>query len=305
MAFLGRNERKSMMTESALMYRPTTQTELLRMLGEYGDDAKLLAGGTAFTILRKAGLLQPRHVISVMSLPDLSGIARTEGGVSIGALTRLRAIEHSARVRADQPVLAAAVRLVANARVRNVATLGGNVSEADPTSDPPGVLVALDAVVHLVSSDAERDLLASEFFSDYFETAIRSNEFVSRVVVPDLSPDWGGTYVKFLSRSAEDRTCIGVAAFSRLDEVGVCHGLRLAIVGVGPVPLRIPDIENEAIGVRLDGPALDRIVSAYVDASDPITDVRGSADYRKRMMATLIPDAIARAGHHSNDAVFA
>jgi carbon-monoxide dehydrogenase medium subunit len=292
------------MTGAPLMYRPTTRDELLGLLDDLGDDAKLLAGGTAFTILRKSGLLRPEHVISLLSVPDLGGIDRVDGGTRIGALTRLRSIEDSGTVREHHPVLAAAVGLVANRRVRNVATMGGNVSEADPTSDPPGVLRALDAVMHLTSRRGDRQVGAGEFFVDYFETALREDEIVSHVVVPDLGPSWSGTYLKFLSRSAEDRTCIGVAAFVDLDG-DTCRGLRLALVGMGPVPLRVPDAEQLAVGRRVDPGVVAEVAAAYVEASDPVSDVRGSADYRRKAAAALIHDAVARAATGADDAVFA
>jgi carbon-monoxide dehydrogenase medium subunit len=291
------------MTQTPRMYRPTSRDELLSLLGDLGADAKLLAGGTAFTILRKSGLLRPDHVISLLSVPDLAGIERVDGGTRIGALTRLRSVEGSATVREHHPVLAAAVSLVANRRVRNVATMGGNVAEADPTSDPPAVLRALDAVMHLTSKDGDRDVPAGEFFVDYFQTSLREDEIVSHVVVPDLS-SWSGTYLKFLSRSAEDRTCIGVAAFVDLGG-DTCRGLRLALVGMGPVPLRLPEAEKQVVGGRLEPRVVGELAEAYVAASDPVSDVRGSADYRKSVARTLINDAVARAATGANDGVFA
>ncbi len=292
------------MTEAPLIYRPTTRDELLGLLDDLGADAKLLAGGTAFTILRKSGLLRPDHIISLSAVPDLGGIDRFEGGTRIGALTRLRTVESSATVREHHPVLGATVALVANRRVRNVATMGGNVSEADPTSDPPGVLRALDAVMHLTSRNGDREVEAGEFFVDYFQTALREDEIVSHVVVPDLGPSWSGTYLKFLSRSAEDRTCIGVAAFVDLDG-DTCRGLRLALVGMGPVPLRVPEAEQQVVGRRLEPSTVAELADAYVSASDPVSDVRGSSDYRKSVAAALVHDAVARAATGADDAVFA
>lgn len=287
-----------------LMYRPRSHDELLDLLASHGEDAKLVAGGTAFTILRRSGLLRPDHVISLSAVPDLDGIVRVDAGTRIGALSRLTSVERSSMVRRHHPVLAATVGLVANRRVRNVATMGGNVSEADPTSDPPGVLSALSAVMHLTSRAGARAVPAEEFFVDYFETALREDEMVSHVEVPDLGPSWSGTYLKFLSRSAEDRTCIGVAAFVDLDG-DECRGLRLALVGMGPVPLRVPEAEQAAVGCRLETEVVDRLAHAYVDASDPVSDIRGSADYRQTVASALIHDAISRAAQGVDDAVFA
>jgi carbon-monoxide dehydrogenase medium subunit len=293
------------MTQAAVMHAPETQDEVLDVLAEHGEAAKIVAGGTAFMILRKAGLLQPEHVVSPMRVAELRGVAAEEGSVSIGALTLLRDVQRSREVRRDQPVLAAALTLVANTRIRNVATMGGNVSEADPTSDPPAVLTALDAVVHIASTDGERQVPMRDFYRDYFESVLRPEELVTRIVVPALGREWGGTYLKFLSRSAEDRTCLGVAAFARSNSDGVCTGLRLSVVGATPIPLRLPDVEKSVAGQVLDAEVLEQLADRYVEASDPVSDVRGSAEYRKRVLAPLIVRAVRRAAAHQNGAVLA
>lgn len=292
-----------MSNNAAMMHCPRTREATLELLGDHGEDAKLVAGGTAFTILRKAGLLQPDHVVSLGKVPGLDQIAAIDGAIRLGALVTLRTVERSRDVRRQQPVLAAATGLVANARIRNVATVGGNISEADPTSDPPTVLTALDAVVRVASRNGERDIPMREFQTDYFETVLGPDELVTEVVVPALTASWGGTYLKFLSRSAEDRTCLGVAAFVDSGPDGACQGLRLAVGGAGPIPLRLPEVEQRANGTELDPDTVAGIAADYVAAADPVSDLRGSAEYRKRVLGTLIPRAIERAQRHENDAV--
>jgi carbon-monoxide dehydrogenase medium subunit len=295
----------SVSAPKTLLHRPTTQDELLDVLAEHGDAAKVVAGGTAFTILWKAGLLRPEHLVSAMAVSGLGELAAGERQVSIGALCRLRDVERDGGVRRCHPVLAGTLRLVANARVRNVATMGGNVAEADPTSDPPCVLTALDAVVHVASREGRRAIPFREFVSDYFETVLHPEEVVTHVNVPTLAPDWSGTYLKFLSRSAEDRTCLGVAAFVRDDGAGTCAGLRVSVVGATPVPLRLRDVEAQVVGRMLDDACLAEVAAQYVAASDPISDVRGSADYRRRVLAPLVVRAVRRAARGTHDAVLA
>jgi carbon-monoxide dehydrogenase medium subunit len=293
------------MSSQPLLHRPTSEKELLEILAEYRDEAKVVAGGTAFTILWKAGLVRPEHMVSAAGLTDLAGVTAEDGTTAVGALTRLRDVERSPEVLAAQPVLAAALRLVANVRVRNVATMGGNVAEADPTSDPPAVLAALGARVEMASAGGLRQVPAAEFFVDYYETALRPDEVVRRVLLPDLSEEWTGSYVKFLSRSAEDRTCIGVAAFVRTAPDGGCGGVRVAAVGVAPVPLRLEHVEEQMVGERLDQRAIAQLAAEYVSAADPVSDVRGSADYRRKVLAPLIDQAVRRAVAGANDAVLA
>jgi carbon-monoxide dehydrogenase medium subunit len=293
------------MRSSAVMHRPEQLEHLLRLLEEHGDDAKVVAGGTAFTILWKAGLLQAGHLVSAAALPGLTGVQVEGAHLAIGALTRLRDVERSDTTRTAVPVLASALRLVANVRVRNVATMGGNVAEADYTSDPPAVLAALDAEVSVRSRGGQRRVPIRDFLVDYFETALEPGELVTEVRVPVLGHEWGGSYLKLLSRSAEDRTCLGVAAFVRRDDSGRCTGVRVAVVGANPVPLRLSDVEESFVGQDLREEGFAALAAAYAAAADPVTDNRGSASYRRRVMAPLIVRALRRASRATNDGVFA
>jgi carbon-monoxide dehydrogenase medium subunit len=287
------------------MHRPEDLDELLQLLAEHGEDAKVVAGGTAFTILWKAGLLQAGHLLGVTGLDGLADVASDGRTLSIGALARLRDVERAEATRTAVPVLASALRLVANVRVRNAATMGGNVSEADYTSDPPAVLAALDAEVVVRSRDGARELPIRDFLVDYFETALRPDEFVTGVRVPVLGPEWSGSYLKLLSRTAEDRTCLGVAAFVRRGDDGDCAGARVAVVGANPVPLRLLEVEESLMGRPLDTEAFAAVAAEYAAASDPVDDNRGSSSYRRRVLAPLVARALRRASRGADDAVFA
>jgi carbon-monoxide dehydrogenase medium subunit len=299
------NDDRSVMRPAAAMHRPEDLDHLLDLLREHGDTAKIVAGGTAFTILWKAGLLQAGHVVSVTGLPGLDEVRCDDAELSIGALARVRDVERTDTTRAASPVLASTLRLVANARVRNVATMGGNVAEADYTSDPPAVLSALDAVVTIRSKDGARDLPLREFLVDYFQTALEPDEFVTGVRVPVLGPEWSGSYLKLLSRAAEDRTCIGVAAFLRRGHDGACTGARVSVVGGNPVPLRLPDVERSLVGQEPSVESFAALAAEYAAAADPVEDNRGTSSYRRRVMAPLIVRALRRAARGTNDAVFA
>lgn len=293
------------MRPSAVLHRPAELPELLALLAEHGDDAKIVAGGTAFTILWRAGLLSAGHLLSATGVAGLTGLSADADGLTIGALTRLRDVERAQETLDVAPVLAAALRLVANVRVRNVATMGGNISEADYTSDPPCVLAALDASVTLTSANSSRELPFSMFLVDYFETALRPDELVTAVRIPRLPAGWSGTYLKLLSRSAEDRTCLGVAAFVTKDESGACGGLRIAVVGANPVPLRLPAADAQLLGSDLGPAAVAELAAQYVAAADPVSDVRGTSSYRRRVLGPLIERAVRRAAWGRNEAVFA
>ena len=285
------------------LHCPDTVEEVLALLAEHGDDAKLVAGGTAFTILWRTGLISAGHLIGCTKLPGLDAITTTDGVVSLGALARLRSTEISGQVRDRLPVLAAALGHVGNLRVRNAATWGGNVAEADNTSDLPCLLAALDADVHVRSMTGARTIPIAEFFVDYFETALAPEEFVTEVRVPIPATRCGGSYVKFVSRSAEDRTCLGVAAFVERAEDGTCESVRVAAIGAGPVPLRIPEAEHDLHGAALTPESMRELAARYVAAADPLSDIRGSAEFRLQVLPELVVEALTRASAGHDGAV--
>jgi carbon-monoxide dehydrogenase medium subunit len=285
------------------LHCPDTVDEVLALLAAHGEDAKVVAGGTAFTVLWRAGLLSVGHLVGCTRLPGLDGISADDDIVSLGALTRLRSTEVSSRVRERLPVLAAALSHVGNLRVRNAATWGGNVAEADNTSDLPCLLAALDAEVHVRSVSGERTIPIGEFFVDFFETALAPDELVTKVRIPVPAPGCSGSYVKFVSRSAEDRTCLGVAAFVDRAEDGTCNSVRVAAVGAGPVPLRVPEAEQSLHGAAASGEEIRELAAHYVAAADPLSDIRGSAEFRLRVLPELVVEALTRASAGHNGAV--
>ncbi|HEX6445369.1 MAG TPA: xanthine dehydrogenase family protein subunit M [Streptosporangiales bacterium] len=285
------------------LHCPDTVDEALDLLAEHGDEAKLIAGGTAFTILWRAGLISPGHLVACTRLPGLDEITDDGAAVLLGALARLRSSEVSTTVRRRLPVLAAALAHVGNLRVRNAATWGGNVAEADNTSDLPCLLAALDAEVRIRSRSAARTVPIGEFFVDYFETALAPDELVVEVRVPVPSARCTGSYVKFVSRCAEDRTCLGVAAFLERDGDGRCADARVAVIGAGPVPLRVRDAERDLVGTDVPAEARRELGARYAAAADPLSDLRGSAEFRVRVLPRLVVEALTRAWAGEDGAV--
>lgn len=295
-------------TSLPALSRPETVQEALNLLHEHGDEAKVVAGGTAFTIGWKAGLLPARHLISCTRIGDLHGVrehgvgehgvgARGNGerALRIGAVTRLREVERDPLVRERAGVLAATMSVVANVRVRNAATMGGNLAEADYSSDPPCVLTALGGRVRLESRSGARWVDLIEFFTDYYQTAIRPDELLTEVEVPVLDGGWRGVYLKYTSRSADDRTCLGVAAFVVPGPGGTCAALRLCAAGAGPTPLRLPAVEERFAGRTPGDDELDGLAEQYAAAADPVSDARGSSAYRTRVLRLLVPAAVRAA----------
>jgi carbon-monoxide dehydrogenase medium subunit len=284
-------------------HRPSTLEETLSLLAADPQESKLLAGGTAFTILWRSGLIQAEHVVCCAGVTELDYIRAQDGATVLGALATFRTAEVSALVRQQCPVLAATLRHVANLRVRNVATWGGNLAEADSTSDLPAVLVALDTEVVVRSATGQRISTVADLMVDFFATTLEPDEMIVEVRIPPIPAGLTGSYVKFVSRSGDDRTCLGVAAYTAADDDGRCRELRVAAIGAGPVPLRLPEVEAQVAGQVLDESTVAGVAAAYAAAADPLSDLRGSAEYRRQVLPALITDAITRAQARPDEAV--
>ena len=275
---------------------PDTLEETLALLGELGEDAKLVAGGTALVIMLNQRLLMPSHLISLRRLQDIDQIESSDGTLQLGALATLRAVETSPLVKEQSPVLAETYAQVATLRIRNMATVGGSLAHADPNQDPPVTLMALDARVGLASADGGREVAMDEFFIDYYETVVRPDELVTRVVVPPAAPHTGSAYLKFLPRTSEDYATVGVAARVSLEpDSGVCQDCRLVLGGVGATPLRAREAEDLLKGQKSTPELLEAVGAAARQLTDPVSDSRGSAQYKTAMTGVFVGRAIDQA----------
>jgi len=284
--------------------RPETIAETLRHLDEAGEDTKIIAGGTALMLMMRNGLLFPDQLIALDRVSELDYIAVEQGTVRLGALTSLRAMERSSELRSVLPTLTATLSLVANHRVRQRATIGGNVSEADYASDPPSVLTVLGCSVRVVSSSGERVVPLSDFLVSYYETALEPDELVTEVLVPRPSPTARTTYIKYVSRSAEDRPCVGIAAYLDVDESGNCTDVRVAVAGATATPFTLPDINTAFAGGRVDVGSWREIAEAYSSTINPIDDARGTATYRKHVVGQLVQRALETASNQQVNGAF-
>jgi carbon-monoxide dehydrogenase medium subunit len=277
-------------------HEPDSLAEALALLADYGEDAKLLAGGTWLTMVLRQGLLAPAALISLHRVPGLDRIViDPDGTVRLGAMVRHRAAERSPEVRRAAPVLAETYADVANVRVRHQATVGGNLCEADYASDPPAVLAALDASVLVRSLRGERSIPVRELIVGHYETILRPDELVTEVVVPPLPREAGAVYLKYRSRSHEDRPCVGVAALVALEPDGRCRRLEVVVGAAADRPQRLANVLTAAEGPRLDEPTIQAVADAYAAGIDPLADLRGSAWYRRRMIRVFVARAIRAA----------
>jgi aerobic carbon-monoxide dehydrogenase medium subunit len=261
------------MTEPSWM-APASLDEALALRAEHGEGATVVAGGTFVAILMNQGFLAPAALLSLGGVEELRGIAVENGELRLGAMTTHRAVERSAAVCEGWPVLARAFALVASPRVRNQATVGGVLADADYASDPPAVLAALGARAVLRSPRGERSVPVGELIRGYYETCIEPDELLVEVRVPPQPAR--ATYRKFRSRSSEDRPCVAVAAV-RGDR------LRVVVGAVAEVPQEFPDL--------CDGEPAE-VAAGYAERIEPLSDARGSAAYRRRVIAAEVRRAV-------------
>lgn len=277
------------------IYEPSDIGGAIDLLRRLGEDGKVVAGGTAMAILLRHGLIAPAALVSIAGLPGLDGITVDAGSVRIGALVTHRRVERSGVLRQAVPVLARAFGLVANVRVRNQATVGGVVAEADYASDPPSVLVGLDAEVVIANQSGERTIPAARFFRGFYETALDPAELVVGISTPLPAPGLAAVYHKFVTRSAVDRPCIGVFAACRSVGVGRFGDVRIAVGAAAATPQRFTDLEAQAEGSDLSEAVCAGIADAYAERIPTLHDVRGSAWYRTEMIRVWVRRALGAA----------
>jgi carbon-monoxide dehydrogenase medium subunit len=253
------------------------------LLADDPDDAVVMAGGTSLVILMKQDLIRPAKVIGLRRIGELRAIGTAEGNLSLGALATHGALARSQPVRAHAAALASTFAAVATVRIREQATLGGNLAHADPAQDPPVTLLALDGVAVARSRFGERRIPLDALFADLFETSLEPGEILLRVELPPLPTGARATYQKFLPRTLDDYATVSVAAVVATDASGVCTHARIALGGAGPVPLRAREAERSLVGHRLEDAAIRGAAALAAAATDPIDDLRGSAAYKRAM----------------------
>ena len=275
------------------LVEPTTLEEACGVIVDNGE-AKVIAGGTALLTLIKHGIFVPKILVNLKKIKAAGEISfDPQAGLRIGALAAIYDIEASPLVRQHYPVLAEACHVVANIRIRNMATLGGNVAHGDYQSDPPTVLVALDAAVELLSRAGRRQIKLTDFLKGSYETALEPGELISALIVPPAGR-LRGTYTKFTTGSSEERPCVGIAALASMDQ-DICVELRLVIGAVSPKPLRFKSGESMARGEKLTAALIERIALAAGQSVDPIDDLRGTAAYKRHVVHVLVRRALSAA----------
>ena len=273
---------------------PSSLDETFTLLDQHGDSARVIAGGTSLIIWMRQRLLMPKVVISVARIPNFDTITFNEHeGLCIGAGARHRDIELSPIVKQRYPLLHETFRKVAQPRIRNMGTIGGNLAGGDPLTDPGASLIALDAEITLANSQGQRSMPLEEFFVDYYQTALNSGELLTEIRVPPPErPGW--SHIKFTPRSIEDFATVGVALTLRTKD-GTCEDVRIGLNSVAPTIVHAKQAERALLGKAINDAALRNMGEVAATEVDPMDDNRGSADYKREMVKVLMRRAAQEA----------
>jgi carbon-monoxide dehydrogenase medium subunit len=276
------------------VWEPTTTDEACALLAADPWGTKAVSGGTALVLMMRQGLVAPAALVALWRIPGLGGISRTGRVLRIGASTTLAEIAASPLVREAAPSLAHACSVVGNVRIRNVATLGGNLAEADYASDPPATLASLGARCRVTGPAGLREVPVRDLVTGFYETELDHAELITHVDVPLPGAERRAVYLKYRSRSSEDRPCVGVAARLDLDDRGRVRELDVVVAAVAPTLHRLPAVLDAAAGRKPDTGLAREVAVAYSGAVDPLDDARGSGWYRRRMVEVLVRRALGR-----------
>ena len=276
---------------------PTTVAEACSLLKQHSGEAKVFAGGTHVTILMKQGLFEPKALVNIKNIRELKGVRydSTEGLI-IGALTTHREVETSALVQEKFPVLCAAEREVANIRVRNMGTVGGNLASGEPLTDLSQIFIALDGKARIVGPNGGRTIAVEELFLDFYTTSLADDEILTHVVLPPCRPRSGIEYIRFSSSSVVDKPSVGVAVRLTLDSGSeTIHVARVVLGCVGATPVRARKAEALLVAKKLTAELAEQAGSTASQECTPTSDLRGSEQYKRAIVRTLVQRATGKA----------
>jgi aerobic carbon-monoxide dehydrogenase medium subunit len=281
------------------LVEPASLGEAIALLDPDDSGVRPIAGGTALMLMMKAGVFRPTRLVSLRKLPRLNAriAAAPDGALTIGAMTPLALVERSPEVARIAPVIPRAMRRLSNIRVRNVATIGGNLAHGDPHMDLPPILIALNAKVAVVGANgaqaAERTIAVEDLLAGYFETVLAKNELIAELRIPPQGRS-RAAYLKVTTGSAEDWPALGVAVALE-SEGSAVKSARVVISAATEKATRLKGVERLLAGATVDEKMFARAGDAAAEEAECMTDVRGSAAYKRELTRVYIGRALRQA----------
>lgn len=272
---------------------PTTVAEVLSLLQQFGDEAKLLAGGQSLIPVLNMRLARPQVLIDLNKVEGLSYIREEDGYLAIGAMTRHATVEQSELVKQRQPLLRESMHHIGHTQIRNRGTIGGSLAHADPSAELPALMVALEGTLRIAGPSGEREVAAEDFFLMYFTTCVQADELLTEVRIPVLPPGTGYAFEE-LARRHGDFALAGVACTLTLAADGTIADCHLGLVGVGMTPVRPRDAEDLLKGTVPSAEQFAAAAELVKEGIMPDSDIHGSGEYRQHLTGVLSERALAR-----------
>jgi carbon-monoxide dehydrogenase medium subunit len=274
-------------------HRPKSVDEAVALLAEHGDEGRLLAGGHSLIPMMKLRLANPSHLIDLRGIPGLAGIEAADGAVRIGAMTTQAEVIASELLAKKIPILRETALQIADPQVRSFGTIGGNVANGDPGNDMPAVMMALGASFLVQGPSGERTVAARDYYKGAFTTALEGNEVLRAIRIPMPPAGHGSAYQKMKRKVGDYATA--AAAVVLIMDGGRCRDARIALTNLAAVPLFAEAAGQALVGSTLDDAAIHKAVQAAVAITDPASDLRGPADFRKHVAGVMVRRAVQRA----------
>lgn len=272
---------------------PKTLEEACKLLDEH-EEAKILAGGASLIMLLKNNLIAPRYLINLKTVPDLANIEYNDGGARIGALVTHQEVIESPIIGEKYPLLVEAGSKIASIGIRNRGTIGGNICHADPTADFPPALIALNARLKIGSSKGQRTIPVEELFVDYLESSLEPDEVLTEIGLPAPLPHTGWSFLE-LNKTSNSVAVVSVAATISLDSGGRCQQANLALGSAGLTPIKVHKTGESLASQKITPTLIEKVASEAQDVCNPISNVYGSAEYKREMVKVLTARALKQA----------
>lgn len=280
-----------MITSSFEYYKPDSVDGVISLLSEWGDDARVIAGGHSLIPVMKQRMTDIAHLIDLGGIAALKGISIDGGTVTIGAMTTQHELITDKALAKAVPLIREASLQIADPQVRYLGTIGGNVANGDPANDMPGLMQTLDATYHLTGADGNRTVQAREFYEAAYFTAREDDEILTAVSFN--APSGGYAYEKQKRKIGDYATAAAGVLISV--EAGKCSAASVALTNLSDTPVYCEDAVDVLVGSTLDDAAIKAAVTAAVDASDPVADTRGPVEFKKHVAGIIIKKAITSA----------
>ncbi len=279
-------------------HAPGSVDDAIALLSQYGDEAKILAGGHSLLPMMKLRFAEPEHLVDINNIADLKGVCEDGDSVVIGSMTTENEIIASAILQQKCPLLPEAARLIADPQVRNRGTIGGDIAHGDPGNDHPALMLALDASFTLVGPNGSREVAAADFFLGTFFTALEADEILTTIRIKAQAANTGASYKKLKRKTGDYATAAAAAVITLSGDT--CQSARISLTNLGATALRATEAEAVLVGQKIDEALIEQAAQKAMAICEPSEDLRGDAAYKTAMGGEMtrraIREAVQRAG---------